>query len=108
MGRLEDVNVGDLLVNELRGGRNVVKVIRLTPTQIEVSNGHKYYKKNGCRIGYSDSFFHDYLRRPKDGEVEQIRKLNTIYNVCRKVKQVADSCSITYEQAIKIKEILNL
>lgn len=109
MSELEDVKVGDLLVNEFRGGRNVVKVVRLTPTQIIVENNERYYKRNGRQVGNDSGFYYSYVRKPKnDAEVVQIIEKNTICNVCRKVKQVVDSCSITYEQAIKIKEILNL
>lgn len=108
MSELEDVKVGDLLINKFRGGANVVEVIRVTPKQVIVTNEQKYYKKDGRKVGGSGGFYFDYIHIPYDGEVEYVRKRNTIINVCRKAKEILDYYNISYEQAIKINEILNL
>lgn len=108
MGNLENVKVGDLLVRRSHFKTELVKISRLTPTQIVVDDGKKYYKKNGYMVGNDNMWYSVWVYIPKEGEVEQIREQNTIYDVCRKVKQLVDKCSITYEQALKIKEILNV
>lgn len=108
MSNLADVKVGDLLINEFRGGKNVVKVIKITPTQIVVTNEHRYYKESGHKVGNSSAFYYNYIYVPTEGEVELVRQRNTIINVCRLAEKILGYRQISYEQAIKIKEILNL
>lgn len=108
MSHLADVKVGDLLINEFRGGSNVVKVVRLTPTLIIVTNEQKYYKKNGHKVGNNSAFYYDTIHIPTEGEVEFVRQRNTINNVCRLAERILSYRNISYEQAVKIKEILNL
>ena len=108
MSDLSNVQVGDLLINEFRGGANVVKVIRVTPTQVIVTNEQKYYKKTGRKVGGSGGFYFDSIHIPSDGEVESVRKHNTIINVCRKAIERLGYFNISYEDAVEIKEILNL
>ena len=108
MSSLENVKVGDLLINEFRGGANVVKVIRVTPTQVIVTHEQKYYKKNGCKVGGRDGFYSDSIHIPSDGEVESVRKHNTIINICRKAIERLGYYNISYEQAVQINEILYL
>lgn len=107
MRNLADVKVGDLLIKHYRGLRSVVKVEKLTPTQIVVTSGDRFRKKDGYEIG-SGGFYHCYITIPKEGEVESIRLANFITNVCIQGKKMLDSYNISYEQALKIKEILNL
>ena len=64
MSDLSNVQVGDLLINEFRGGANVVKVIRVTPTQVIVTNEQKYYKKTGRKVGGSGGFYFDSIHIP--------------------------------------------
>lgn len=107
MNNLENVTVGDLLIRHLRDSRSVVKVEKLTPTQIVVTGGDRFYKKNGYEIG-SGGFYYCYITIPKEGEVESIRRANFVADVCFKGKKMLDSYNISYEQALKIKEVLNL
>ena len=107
MSYLIDVKVGDLLIKQFRGSRSVVKVEKLTPTQIVTTGGDRFRKKDGYEIG-SGGFYHCYITIPKEGEVESIGRTNFIINVCIKGKKMLDSYNISYEQAVKIKEILNL
>ena len=107
MSNFEDVKVGDLLIKHFRGMRSVVKVEKLTPTQIVVTGGDRFRKKDGYEIG-SGGFYCCYITRPKEGEVESIRRANFITDVCVKGKKILDSYNISYEQALKIKEILTL
>ena len=47
MSNLADVKVGDLLIKHFRGMRSVVNVDKLTPTQIVVTDGNRFRKKDG-------------------------------------------------------------
>ena len=107
MSNLADVKIGDLLIKHFRGMRSVVKVEKLTPTQIVVTGGDRFRIKDGYEIG-GGGFCHCYITHPKEGEVESIRRANFITKVCIEGKKMLDSYNISYEQAIKIKEILNL
>lgn len=103
----ENVKVGDLLISHNRHTTSVVKVERVTPTQLVVTGGKRFRKKDGCGVG-GDSFYYSYITIPKDGEVEFIRNREIVETVCYRAKQVLERYDISYEQALKIKEILNV
>ena len=107
MKTLNDVQAGDLLILNRRTERQVVKVTRTTPTQIIISDGTKYRKNDGHFIG-GESFFYSYITIPKDGEIEKVKRIQFIAMVSRKAARVLDIGDITYEQAVKIKELLEL
>lgn len=107
MSDLSNVQVGDFVISHCRVGTRVLKVIKITPTQIVTVGNKRYRKKDGYAIG-SGGFYYDYATIPKEGEVESIRRRNFVVDVCLKGKKMFDSYSISYEQAVKIKEILNL
>ena len=65
MSNLADVKVGDLLIKHFRAIRSVVKVEKLTPTQIVVTGGDRFRKKDGREIG-SGGFYFCYITYPKD------------------------------------------
>ena len=64
-------------------------------------------KKDGYVVG-SGGFYYDSITVPKEGEVESIRRRSFIVDVCRNGVKMLDQYNISYEQAIKIKGILNL
>lgn len=103
----ENVKVGDLLISHSRITKSVVKVERVTPTQLVITGGERFRKKDGYGIG-SGGFYYSYITIPKEGEVEQIKKQNVVETVCYSAKKVLESYNISYEQALKIKEILNV
>ncbi len=107
MKTLNDVEVGDLLILNRRMDRQVVKVERTTKTQIIIGRCDKYRKDDGSFIG-GTSFSYNYLSIPKDGEIEEIRKLNFIKRISEQAIRVLEKNNLTYEQAHKIKEILEL
>lgn len=107
MKTLNDVQAGDELILNRRMERQVVKVERTTQTQIIISNGTKYKKSNGNFIG-GNSFTYDYVSIPKDGEIEKVKRIQFIAMVSRNAVRVLDIGNITYEQAVKIKELLEL
>lgn len=107
MENLENVKVGDLLISHSRNIKSVVKVERVTPTQLVVTGGERFRKKDGGGVG-SSGFYYSYITIPKDGEAESIRKRNVVETVCYSAKKVLESYNISYEQALKIKGILNV
>jgi hypothetical protein len=107
MSDLSNVQVGDFVISHCRAGARVLKVVKITPTQIVTVGNKRYRKKDGYAIG-SGGFYYDYATIPKEGVVESIRRRNFVADVCIKGKKMFDSYSISYEQAVKIKEILNL
>lgn len=107
MENFENVKVGDLLISQHRGIKNVVKVERVTPTQLVVTGGERFCKKDGYGIGCG-GFYYSYITIPKEGEVESIRRRNVVVTVCCSAKKMLESFNISYEQALKIKEILNV
>jgi hypothetical protein len=107
MEKFENVKVGDLLISHHRSMKSVVKVERVTPTQLVVTGGERFRKKDGYGIGCG-GFYYSYITIPKEGEVESINKQNVVETVCYRAKKVLDSYNISYEQALKIKEILNV
>lgn len=107
MSELEDVKVGDLVISHHRTGRRVLRVVKITPTQIVTVGNERYRKKDGYAVGCG-GFYYDSITVPKEGEVESIRRRDFIVNVCKNGVKVLDQRNISHEQAIKIKEILNL
>lgn len=107
MSDLSNVQVGDFVISHCCSGTRVLKVVKITPTQIVTVGNERYRKKDGYAIG-SGGFYYDYATIPKEGEVESIRRRNFVVDICLKGKKMLDSYSISYEQAVKIKEILNL
>lgn len=106
MKTLNDVQAGDLLILIRRMERQVVEVERTTQTQI-IIKGAKYRKSDGFFIG-GNSFTYSFITIPQDGEIEEVKRIQFIAMVSRKAARVLDIGNITYEQAVKIKELLEL
>ena len=103
---LENVRVGNLVIEFWRGERKIAKVTRVTKTQIEV-NGWNRYRKNGMMVGGCDDLWPRQIRLPKEGEIEEIQRLKFVNYVISKMRMLGDR-DVTYEQAVKIKEVLGL
>lgn len=67
MSDLSNVQVGDLVISHHRTGRRVLKVEKITPTQIVTIGGLRYRNKDGYVIG-SGGFYHDYITVPKEAK----------------------------------------
>jgi hypothetical protein len=105
---LYEAQVGDLLVNEKMYEKKIVRVDRITPERIVINNGCVYHKKNGRMVSKSDIWAINFIRIPKDGEIQEMIERDAIIKICDKVKDILDKRNITYEQAIKLKELMNL
>ena len=104
---LENVKVGDVVIVHRRSGDVVATVNRVTQTMIMVGN-NRFKKKNGEMVGGSSAYWFCYITIPKDGEVEIIKKNMFISGIANKaIKKMSDS-GLTYDQAVKIKEVMGL
>lgn len=106
MKTLNEVQAGDLLILNCRMERQVVEVERTTKTQI-IIKGSKYRKSDGFFIG-GDYYTLSHITIPQDGEIEEVKRIQFIAMVSRKAARVLDIGNITYKQAVKIKELLEL
>ena len=102
---LENVKVGDVVIVCKRHHREAQKVSKVTKTQIHVGN-ERYRKKDGNVVGFGPWDLH-WITIPKEGEVEEIRQLEFRGRVVDDLRHISIN-SVSYEQAVKIKEVLGL
>lgn len=104
---LENVNVGDVVIRQDRYGKiEAVEVVRVIKTQVTVAGGSRYRKCDGSSVG-TGIWDRTFIFMPVKGEVERLRKKEFVREVVSRMKQV-DMDTISYEQAVKIKEVLGL
>ena len=103
---LENVKVGDVVIEHCRWENVIATVTKVTATQI-VIRGDRYRKKDGYLIGCAGSWHHRWISLPKEGEIEEMKRLAIVGDVLSKVRMLGDK-DVTYEQAVKIKEVLGL
>ena len=104
---LENVKVGDVVIVHRRSGDVVATVNRVTQTMIMVGN-NRFKKKNGEMVGDRSEYWFCYITIPEDGEVEMVKKKMFVSGIANKaIKKMSDS-GLTYDQAVKIKEVLGL
>lgn len=106
MKSLNDVKPGDILIERSTYSTNIVTVKRVTSTLIVVNN-RRYRKKDGRVLG-GDIWSCGKVEIPKEGQIESIQQAKYISNVTNKLLKMSKSYNITYEQAVKIAEILNI
>lgn len=102
----ENVKVGDVVI--LHAGpykTKVNKVRKVTATMIHVGN-ERYRKKDGNLVG-AGPWDLSWITIPKEGEIEELKAQEFIGYVVSEMKKLT-ARSITYEQAVKIKEVLGL
>ena len=91
----ENVQVGDIMIFTTYSfgecTRSVKKVEKVTKTRFVV-NGVQFKKDDGRPYG-TDRWFYPEVSYPKDGEIEEIRRENTIKNVYYKLKDIKISFS---------------
>lgn len=106
---LNDVKVGDILINDDSGDTCLIQVVRITNRQIigiQPSRPHleyRYWKDGGRKIP-DDGMYH-IIRRPKEGEVDRIRKRNIARNQASRLSR-APWCSMSEECVSEIYELL--
>ena len=103
---LENVKAGDVVIEHCRWENVIATVTKVTATQI-VIGGDRYRKKDGHLIGSAGSWFIRWISLPNEGEVEALKRQKFIEDVVSRLNKLT-ARDITYEQAVKIKEVLGL
>ena len=103
---LENVKAGDVVIEHCRWENVIATVTKVTATQI-VIGGDRYRKKDGYLIGSAGSWFTRWISIPKEGEVEALKRQKFIEDVVSRLNNLT-ARDVTYEQAVKIKEVLGL
>ena len=104
---LENVKVGDEVIVISRWVRKIAKVQKVTKTQIIINEWDRYRKTDGIMVGRCSDLWPLCIRLPKEGEIEEVKRLTVVYDVLSKVRMLDDK-DVTYEQAVKIREVLGL
>jgi hypothetical protein len=104
-----NVNVGDKLILHERTER-IVTVTRITPTgRIRIDKSDSQFDKYGWEmIGYNRWRTRNYLSVPTEDNIERIKKRGTIIRALNLMRATTQSNNLTYEQALKIIEILDV
>ena len=104
---LENVKVGDVVIEHCRWENVIATVKKVTATQIVIKGGDRYRKKDGHMVGGNGGWWVRYISVPKEGEVEALKRQKFIEDVVSEMKK-RTARDVTYEQAVKIKEVLGL
>lgn len=105
MKDLCDVTVGDKVVHSrMFNPDTVIEVTKVTKTLI-ICGSMRFNKQTGKNTG-SDTWGTSQIHYPLDGEIEAINNEQFVQSVIRKLR-LLDPVDITYEQAVKVKEIFN-
>ena len=104
---LENVKVGDVVIEHCRWENVIATVTKVTATQIVINGGDRYRKKDGHMVGGSGGWWVRYISVPKEGEIEILKRKKFISDVHSAMHKMTEQ-DLTYEQAVKIKEVLGL
>lgn len=103
---LENVKVGDVVIRHTGSYKTTVdKVRKVTATMIHVGN-ERYRKKDGNLVG-AGPWDLRWITIPEEGEIEEMKRQEFIMDVVSEMKR-RTARDVTYEQAVKIKEVLEL
>ena len=103
---LENVKVGDVVIVHLGLYKTKVnKVRKVTETMIHVGQ-ERYRKKDGNIVNYGPWNLR-WITIPKEDEIEEMQRREFVSDVVFKMRLLHDR-DVTYEQAVKIKEVLGL
>ena len=103
---MENVKAGDVVIEHCQWENVIATVTKVTATQIVIRGG-RYRKKDGYLIGCAGSWYHRWISLPKEGEIEEMQRREFVSDVVFKMRLLHDR-DVTYEQAVKIKEVLGL
>lgn len=105
MKNLCDIKEGDKVVySKLFQPDKILEVTKVTKTLI-ICGTTRFNKQTG-KITGENQWNTAAIHYPEDGEIEAIGQQTLIHSVALKLRRL-DPVDITYEQAIKIKEIFN-
>lgn len=103
----DDLQVGDLVIVERMLTKSIRKIVKITKTQIILDNDEKYKKSNGYPVGPTTAWSTTHIVIPTDEMIQNVREDNFKSGLVRNILNQLSPDSITYEQAVKIKEILD-
>ena len=103
---LENVKVGDVVIERCRWRIALAKVTKVTATQVVIGE-NRYRKKDGYLVGSTGSWYPNRISLPNEGEIEELRAQKFIEDVVSRLNKLTAQ-DVTYEQAVKIKEVLGL
>lgn len=103
----DDLQVGDLVIVKRMLTQHIQKVVKTTKTQIILDNDEKYKKSNGYPVGPTTMWSTTHIVIPTDEMIQNVREDNFKNRLVRNVLNQLSPDNITYEQAVKIKEILD-
>lgn len=83
----------------------VAKISKVTATMIHVGN-ERYRKESGRLIG-AGPWDLRFISLPKEGEIEELKRQKFIEDVVSRLNKLTAQ-DVTYEQAVKIKEVMGL
>lgn len=104
----DELQVGDLVIVERMLTKTIHKIAKVTKTQIILDNGDKYKRNDGRPVGSTSIWCTTKIVIPTDEMIKDIREENYKRNLVRNVLNHLSPDNITYEQALKISEILNI
>lgn len=105
---IEELKTGDIVIFSNRYGKSIVKVEYTTPKQIVLVNGNRIWKKDGTLVG-RDMFVGGQIKLPSsEDEIRKIRQDNEKVYICNKAVYKINPSILTYEQCVKLKEILEI
>ena len=104
---LENVKVGDVVIEHCRWDKVIATVTKVTATQIVINGEDRYRKKDGYMVGGSGGWWVRYISVPEDGELEILKRNKFISEVHSAMHKMTEQ-DLTYDQAVKIKEVLGL
>ncbi len=94
MKTLNDVKCGDILIASHGGWlqKSLVYVDRVTKTQITDTNGNRWSKRTGRRIGDAKwEAGRNYIRVPKPGEVKAVKAANDRLRLAKRISWRLDT-----------------
>ena len=103
---LENIKVGDVVIERSRWRIALAKVTKVTATQVVIGE-KRYRKKDGYLVGSKGSWYRSRISLPKESEIEELRAQKFIEDVVSRLNKLT-ARDVTYEQAVKIKEVLGL
>ena len=103
---LENVKVGDMVIERSRWRIALAKVTKVTATQVVIGE-NRYRKKDGYLVGSAGRWYPNRISLPKEGEIEELKRQKFIEDVVSRLNKLT-ARDITYDQAVKIKEVLGL
>lgn len=102
---LENIKVGDVVIERCRWRIKLAKVTRVTATQVVI--GENRYRKEDGRLVGSGPWDLRWITIPTEGELEELKRQKFIEDVVLRLNKLTAQ-DVTYEQAVKIKEVLGL